>query len=305
MRRSAGHQPLLVRYALPIAVVILLLLTLLPTRSVRFVGWLQRPVRVVVFPVSGPLRALSGYILPAGGPAPGDADLREYQLEVERLNTELLRKDAEIDRLQAIIAELQGGRSLPLASRYDPYRAPVVGVSSDLRVLQVRAGRNQGVHQGAVATHGVLQLLGRVEEAAATVSRVRPITDRAAGKIGGVVMATPDGSRTLDTLLTPTENGALVGEVAHGGDPNQGEIEVRPGMIVRLRDENWPRGLWMLRIGVVTEVTTAPDSALRRRIVVRPGEDLNRPVSLRDVSEVILWTPRQDQPRTPDAGGAP
>ncbi|MEL7474372.1 MAG: rod shape-determining protein MreC [Planctomycetota bacterium] len=270
-------------------IVVMLVLGLLPVRWMGWAAWLSEPVIRLVAPVSGPIGSAARWLT---RPDRADLDERDVRgliadrdlaeqrfLREREINAELRR---QIDDLNAAIA-----LNPNLAARQ--VTAPVIARSSDpsSSVLTVRAGADLGVHTLDVATVRGVQLLGRVERATGSTSYITPITDRAgAGKrfITGAIML--DDDRTLGCLLTPTSDGALVGDVQDERGPDGQPIGIpEPGQTVRLRDlDGWPAHAQMLVLGAIERVEPKPDQPLRNRITVRPTTDLAR------VSEVIIRT---------------
>lgn len=277
-RRAAQHATN--DRMLPAVVAALVVLSFLPPRFLLPVSWLGDLLAVLAAPVSQPMRLVGGWLAPsaAGKAEPEELallrrQLEEYQTLYERMrerNNDLLRQMEQL-RLMVELNPAVSTRHL---------NAPVIGGTSDPAnaLLQIRAGRAQGVSRNDVVAVEGVQLLGRVERAGERTSWILPITARASGYIEGKVMIA-DGEG-FSCKLQPTGDGTLVGDVGDVGA--RGTQSIQPGQIVRLLDRQWPASAQMLVLGRVETVEPAPDSPLRPVITVRPTVTLER------VTEVIV-----------------
>lgn len=273
---------------LPGAVVLMLLLAVLPLRWVGWVGLFGGIAELVVSPIANPLRSLSGWLRPAGGPQ--DERLAEFEERIERLTAELNRVQAENGRLRRTIQDLQSGVALTPGVSTRELAATVISTSSDLssKLLRVRAGSRGGVGVGAVAVGAGLQLVGRVVESDARTSLVRPISARESGPLRARVMV-DESTVWLDCTLTPRGDGTLSGPVEYVSAGGGGEaVEPRPGMRVRLDDPAWPDSAQMFLVGEVERVEESAQMAGRRVVTVRPTLELHR------LSELVLRVPIEE-----------
>lgn len=242
---------------------------------------------LVLAPVQHPLLWVSHRLRPPPDDASlsDDPALRALELERERYKALYLRALEESQALRRQLSDLRAALALNPDLLERSVIAPVIGRGFDpsSRLLKVRAGSADGVEAGSVAVFRGVNLVGRVVEASARVSRVRPITDPEAGRVAGVVMV---GEVDLGPmcLLSPTGDGSLQGPLEHLPGLT-GDLGVEPGMVVRLRDDTWPAGVRMFVLGRVEKVEPAPGEPLRRIVTVRPVVDLRR------ISEVVLWVP--------------
>jgi hypothetical protein len=128
---------------------------------------------------------------------------------------------------------------------------------------------------------------------------VRPITDSAAGGLMALVMTSDDLDSGVQCRLEPTGGGLLRGPVSWVDNTDrQTPVEITVGMVVRLRDDTWPRSAQMLVLGTVTALDPAPDEPTRTIVTVTPTVPLQR------VSEVVLRVPIDPQGE-PVEGGTP
>ena len=290
-RSAASHLPSSKRMMALVAVT-LLIIGLVPVRYLGWVLWVREPVARVMTPLSAPVLSFVAWIAPPEGASASSEAVAALEQNAAQLEQLYLSEKFENQRLRAQIVQLQRGIALNPQLPVTQFAAPVIGRSSNpsSSMLEVRGGRTRGVTPNTVAVVAGVQLLGRVQRATDSTCLVLPINDPAAGPIGGMIAV---DARSIDgpaTLLTPTADGTLRGDVEdrRNADGNPRDT-IRPGMTVRLRDENyWPANAQMFVLGTVERVETAPDSALRKVVIVRPTVDLRR------VSEVVLRIPDQD-----------
>lgn len=265
---------------------LLLITALTPSRtSARWGAYLRDPVETIAAPIQGPLSRLVRPAPQAAGPAAEDhtlrAQLEEYKLRYYQLTM-------EVERLNRIIDELSRGAMVMPDLPIRQISAPVIGSGSDPTntTLKVRAGSRAaggGVTINSVAVVGGVHLVGRVVGVSRLYCDVRPITDRASDLIQGSIWLADDVKGPL-CALRPTGEGTLKGDVEFQSDPanpaTAGGAEIKPGMTVRLEDDNWPPHAWALVVGLVEDVEILDNQ--RRRITVRPVFRPDR------VSQVVL-----------------
>lgn len=288
MVRTSIQKAHLHSRALVLAILALLVLGLLPSRFLRWTSPFGELAYTLFLPISDPVSRASHYLRPAARRATGPTPEVEQVLaerDLALLMLEQLRD--ENARLRKLNADLQGGLDLNPALPVRAISTPVVGRSSDPTspLLIVRAGVNHGVSEwSTVAIAEGVQLVGRVVRAGRTSSHVRTITDRAAGGLDGLVIVS--GDVRLMCRLSPAPDGVLQGPVEFA-EPRPGEppVVLEPGMLVRLRDDQWPDAAQMLEIGRIVDVQPNPAQPLRWIITVRPRLTLDR------VSQVVLRIP--------------
>lgn len=295
------------RRMLPATFVLLGVLMVLPLRWTAWLGGLGQLMQTVVAPISHPLSGLSRYLFPAGRTRDESDELRALQENMESSRVQLAQALDENDRLRVMIRELQRGLALDPELVVQQIVVPVLGAAGDLAepLLTIRAGKRQGVDQNTVAMAFGLQLLGRVVNAGERTATVAPITSRAAGGLGAVVMLDPaNPANGLACTLSPRGDGTLVGDVEDRRDGATGNpVEPPVGADVRLRDAaHWPRSAQMLLVGKVEKVEASPKQPLRKVVTVRPTiENIER------VSEVVLRImPGEDEaPKKDGTSGTP
>ncbi len=291
------HKSRLSRFAFPVIVMLLLLLSVLPARAVRWTHWFGGVAVGAVSPVAHPVTELSLWLSPGRtGSRLGEGDRNALIEEAQLWERKYLLAQIAVDELNDKIARLSGAIAINPSAPVRPVTAPVIGVSSDPSAstsLRVRAGSSLGIRVGDVVTHGAVQLLGRVDLVQGAYSEIRPITARSMPPVEAVLMLDARSGRTLACLLRPVGDGTLRGDVE---DPGDGPSPIDVGVAVRLRDDNWPDSAQMLMIGRVVRVDRSPDGPLRKVVIVRPERDL------RHATEVIIRVP---EPITSVSEGAP
>jgi len=280
--------PLSPKRLLPFIIMVLCVFALAPSSVTGWVENARVPLEFVLRPVAHPVRQLAAKAAPAERPSdPRIADLQE------RVDQELLlRAQAEqrVERLRAMVADLQAGLTIAPDAPARSVWASIVGVSPDPREGIIIAGRGDtdGVLAGqTVAVARGVHLVGRVVSVSARSSRVIPITHPRAGLINAMVM-TDDPTSGFAAQLIAEGDGTLSGELVASAEG----VEV--GQTVRLADDAWPASSQMVVIGRVTGVGHKDNQ--RITVAVRPDFDVAR------VSEVVLRIPT-DPAGAPSAGG--
>lgn len=297
------HQPLIVRWSMPITIVVLFALSFTPAKWLGWTDWFAAQVKVAIVPITHPLTIVVDTVVPArlSDPAASDRE-RQIARELERVRLELLQARREIDRLNSRIeVYTQGAELTPQLDVRQVTRPRIANLTGDL--LLVRTSNLPDLMQGTVVVADAVQLLGRVARVDGRTATVLPITASSAQPIMGTVLLGDDDSRGTvrldgdDTrnpqcLLHPVGDGTLRGEVASPAlDEN---ADIRVGLEVRLLDSQWPTSAQMLLIGTIERVERNEEQPLRPRIIVRPTV-----ADLRRVPEVILRMPITDEGGTP------
>lgn len=271
------------------AIVILITLSLLPSRWTGLVTQIDTVARYLVAPVSGPVTRLARWLLPPRGPQGIDAEgLARLEAEVSHWKSLYLQALARNEELQRQNQELAGHRQLPGEMPVDLVRASVVGGSPDpaAGLLLVKAGKAQGVEVNTIAVVGGAQLAGRVERVDQLTSEVRLITSTKVKEvIPAAICVGDDPSEWLECNLYRQPGGLLRGAFPHNAKLAP---RVAEGQEVRLTDKGsiWPSSGRLLLVGTVTEVQASSSGSLPRYVVVRPTVD-----RLELVSELILRVP--------------
>lgn len=294
------HQPLIVRWAMPFAIVALFVLALAPIRATSWTNWFAAQVKVAIVPITHPLTIVVDTIVPSRIADP-EASQREQAIanELGRVRLELLQIREENQRLNQLIDQFSRGTAITpdMAVKQVP-RPRISNLIGDL--LLIRTGRVDGLSRGTVVVVDAVQLLGRVSRVDGRTSTVLPITAKASQPILATVLLNESGTEQVRSLLSPVGDGTLRGEVA--ATTADDSRRVRVGQQVRLLDNQWPTHAQMLVVGEIERIERNEDQPLRLRIIVRPTvEDLRR------VPEVILRIPITDHEgeMAPDTGGTP
>jgi hypothetical protein len=287
------HQPLIVRWSMPITIVLLFVMALAPIRWIEWTNWFSAQIRVVIAPITAPITMAVDAVIPDALPEASERE-RAIANERDRYRTELLQIRQENERLSELIDQFSRGAAITPDLTVRQVRARRMSNIGDQ--LLIRTDRIEGLTQGTVVVVDAVQLLGRVSRVDKRTSTVRPITAKSARSIMGVVLLDDSGIRQVRCLLKPADGGVLVGEVARSVDGEGWAVE--PGMEVRLLDNQWPEHAQMLLIGIVERIEPKDSQPLRQRIVVRPSVQ-----DLRMVPEVILRLPADDPGSTNADGG--
>ena len=283
------HQPLIVRWSMPIAIIALFALSLAPTRMMGWTGWFNAQALVVFMPLTNPAGSALDMIIPPTVSDPG-ASQRENELkgELARYRTQLLQTKAQNARLNQLIEQFSRGAAItPNLDVRQVHRPRISSLVGDL--LVIRTGPIEGLTQGTVVVVDAVQLLGKVTRVNNKTATVRPITAASAQPILATVLLNESGSKQASCLLTPVGDGTLIGEVARSAtdhdasDSSWGDLI---GKEVRLLDNQWPQHAQMLVIGTIERIKRNDAQPLRQRIIVRPTI-----ADLRRVPEVILRLP--------------
>lgn len=286
------HQPLIVRWSMPITIVVLFALSLTPAKWLGWTDWFAAQVKVAIVPITHPLTIVVDTIVPAriSDPAASERE-RQITRELERVRLELLQARREIDRLTSRIEQYTRGAAItPELNVRQVTRPRIANLTGDL--LLVRTSNLPDLMQGTVVVADAVQLLGRVARVDERTATVLPITARSAQPIMGTVLLNEEDARNPRCFLRPVGDGTLRGEVASPAlDKN---AEIRVGQEVRLLDSQWPTSAQMLLIGTIERVERNEEQPLRPRIIVRPTV-----ADLRRVPEVILRMPITGEGGTP------
>ena len=289
------HQPLIVRWSMPITIVALFVLSLTPAKWLGWTNWFAAQVNVAIIPITHPFTIVVDTIVPTrlSDPAASERE-RAMANELQRVQFELLQIREENQRLNTLIDQYARGAAItPELNVKQVTRPRIANLTGDL--LQVRTGSIEGLSQGTVVVTEAVQLLGRVARIDGRTATVLPITAATAQPIMVAVLLNEDGSRQARCLLKPMGDGTLSGDIASPALDENASIEI--GQEVRLQDSQWPTSAQMLLVGHIERVERNETQPLRPRIIVRPTvEDLRR------VPEVILRIPITDEPST---GGTP
>ncbi len=296
------HPPSTPGYPRPLvaAIVILLALSLLPSRWTGLVTQIDTVARYLVAPVSGPVTRVARWLLPPRGPQGIDAEgLARLEADASHWKALYLQALARNEELQRQNQELAGHRQLPGELPVDLVRARIVGGSPDpaAGLLLVRAGKAQGVEVNTIAVVGGSQLAGRVERVDQLTSEVRLITSTKVKEvIPAVICVGDDPSEWLECNLYRQPGGVLRGPFKHNAKLAS---RVAVGNEVRLTDASsvWPSSGRLLLVGTVVEVQNSAGDQVRY-VVVRPTVD-----RLELVSELILRVPAPEAVAGAGGGG--
>lgn len=255
-------------------IALVLILSMLPTGLLGWVGDLSSIVRLPVAPLNDLGNSAAAWLRPVPKPhadLPPDAQELVKNLEEQRDRYERLyhATSQRILELQDQLAQLQ---QVPI----DTLEAPVSLLRAQITTrhpsepnapVQLNRGKRQGVATSTIAVYNGVHLIGRVAEVTPVSCSLHPLTDSATGLIRAAILPAADDTLTIKeaarVALKPTGDGAFLGEVAK-------ERQIKPGDNVRLFDSAWPMSAQAMIIGIVTDVRTKDDQPLRNEIVVKP-----------------------------------
>lgn len=289
------------RTLLRAALVVLFLLSVVPMRFTKWTTGFSDVAITVSSPVSNAVRWVADPLTRPFRRGADPALAEQYKQELEVARQRALDLELTVRELERQVFELQSGVDLTPELGVRQIAAPVIGrfTEASSAALQVRAGSGRGVVENSVAVVEGLQLLGKVERVTSAWCVVRPITDNAAGGLMALVMTGESLDSGIQCRLEPIGGGLLGGPATWVDNTDREEpIEITVGMVVRIRDDTWPRSAQMLVLGTVTAVDPAPDEPTRTIVTVSPSVPLQR------VSEVVLRVPIDPQTE-PGEGGTP
>lgn len=283
---------------MPIAVIVLFVLSLSPIGWIRWTNWFSAQAQVAISPIAHPITIAINTVIPPAISDP-DASLRERALgdELSRVRTNLLQIQEENRRLKSRIDQNKRGSQItPNLDVRQVHRPRVSSLVGDL--LLIRSGHIEGLTQGTVVVVDAVQLLGKVSRVDGKTAAVLPITAKSAPRIQATVLLDEAGTKQTICLLTPLGDGTLRGEVGRADVDESWSVQV--GQEVRLLDNQWPRHAQMLVIGTVLRIERNDNQPLRQRIIVAPTiKDLRR------VSDVIFRLPVLDDQPNNSRGDTP
>lgn len=287
------HQPLIVRWSLPITIVVLFVLSLSPVRYIGWANWFSDQLRVTVAPIAHPMTIAANAIIPPPISNP-EASERERSLnaELDLVRTELLQIREENDQLNVLINQFSRGAEITPNLDVKQVHRPRISIIGDQ--ILIKSDRIDHLSQGTVVVVDAVQLLGKVSRVSGRTASILPITAKSAQPILATVLLNKSGSLQAKCLLTPVGDGTLKGEIARSAVDESWHVLV--GQEVRLLDNQWPQHAQMLMVGTIESLERNDAQPLRQRIIVRPTvKDLRR------VPEVILRLPVDST----DGEGAP
>lgn len=288
---------------LAIGVAVLLVMSIAPTRYTGWADVFRGPVQTTVGPVSGALSALAGWLRPGVRMAVETPPDQELLRQRDAALRELQKANARIAGLERRLGFVDAVGAL-VGDAVRPRRAPVIGRELAAGTVTVRGGSLVGVPEGAVAIDPVsLQLVGRVVETGPTASSVSVITAKVRGREGWISGLAFDAAAQVLTAeqqamlplvdLKPTGDGAL-----ESAEVSRREL-LRPGAIVKLRDDAWPPHAQFLVLGQIVAVEDA-EEPLMCVVRVQPlVDDLGSLPTL----EVLMPVDRRGDSASGTAGG--
>jgi cell shape-determining protein MreC len=276
--------------------------SLLPGSWTQLIGSLHSPMLTLLAPIQSPVRWA---MVSLRGPQRTEAsseEVRQLQKNYDDAVQQLLQSRRQIDDLRRTIRELSRGADLAPDMRIRQIPAvAIIGPGSDVGALvNIKAGRREGVSEGAVAVLGGVHLVGRVRSIAEMRSAVQPLTDRAVGLIDAVITS-EDLQFVAECQLESDGRGLFSGKVKESGETGGATSpadSIAPGMLVRLKDNSWPSAAQMLVVGKVERVESSAEMARRRIVIVRPEYTLAR------AAEVMLRM-TDTSPTSPESGVRP
>lgn len=271
------------------------IMALLPARAIGWVSEIAGPVNLLVSPAAKAMGLVVDLV--AHRPKPGESEspeLAELRTRVEEYKFQWLNERAENERLRGQIAALQKAPPLGAEVIRQVY-APIIGGGADLSsgIVKAKAGEREGIIPNSVAVAEGVHLVGKVTEVHSRYCLILPVTQKASRGLKGVIMVGDQPGPFCD--LVPTGTGLLSGRVFF----DEGAIrpELKPGMLVRLDDTEWPASARMLIVGRIVEVVPLPQQPNRPVVTVRPEFPAEH------LSEVVIRVPVEASSSAMPAGG--
>ncbi len=311
-----------------LAIAVLFLLTILPSRYAGWTNWFGNVADFVLAPIQWPLNLVVGVFKRSSeGANSRDPVIAALERERDKYKDAYYRTLGELDQSRTQMVAMTRGMQLNNQLPFKLLPAPVIGSVFDgaSQLLRIRAGAKNGVTEGSVVAVEGVDLLGRIPigGVADRISKVLPIIDRAARPISVLIFpgemaedlspepaaaasgasATPPAVPNLDpgsaiaAQLTPTGLGTLSGPV-EAPRMRADYTPPRPavGMLVRLRDSRWPASAQMLIVGRITMIDTQSNG--RQIITVTPRYVL-------PVADVLVRVSGDDAADAATNGGRP
>ncbi|HEB61184.1 MAG TPA: hypothetical protein ENJ06_05100, partial [Phycisphaeraceae bacterium] len=178
---------------LPLALLAALILSLLPSRFLRWTEPVSEPLDAVIAPIAQAGTTAARWLRPPRSTNYSSEDepvIEDLRAEIEKFRTHALNLEAQLRRLKAESEELRQARLLNPGSHDMLLDFPVIRGSSEMgsSFIKIKGGRNRGIINGAVAVYRGVHLVGRVIRVEAVTSTIQPITDAGADYIECVIM---------------------------------------------------------------------------------------------------------------------
>jgi hypothetical protein len=299
-----------------LAVIAGLALCIVPTRFSGMLNYAGNAADVIVQPVQWGFGVLLSPLAGRGVTGSSGAVDANVKAEIDLLKTRILQVQQENAGLLEQIRRLQQGAELKALGATPRVFVPVTGVGGTAgsplikvrtdHIADVAASQRGPILTGAVAVTETAVLVGRLTTGSKPFAFVQPISDVSAGDLKVVLMTGTESQQLsgelaqLGSRLRAGSDGNLRGAVyrlsgrvsgASRGDEivdSAREDAIKPGMMVRLLDERWPRHAQMLIVGEVIDVERGENA--RAMISVRPRFEL------RTLSELVLVMEEGDSP---------
>ncbi len=259
----------------PGVIVLTVILSLLPTSAVKWVGV---PAELMGF-VMAPGRLLGSWVGEALRPPPSqisdvadDPEMRDLQLEAETF-AQLYRK-AEL-RVQELQEQLEQLQRVPVEALNTPISLMSAAIISrnpnQLHgPMELRGGSLSGISTNSFAVYGGVHLIGRVINVSRFSCWLQPITGAKPGQAGYIRAAVfhqdqqASGSSGVHRVqLQPQDDGTFIGDA-------ETIWALASGDLVVLDDPSWPGAAQGMIIGSITSIQVKDEAPLRQVIYVTP-----------------------------------
>lgn len=288
-----NRPPITAKRVLIAVVVLLLLLSQLPSNAATkvsyvprtFIAWITRPATL--------LTSISTTLRPSHYDSPmstGEGSLEEQlayakeQLEQAKIHYD--RLEQENFRLRNINENLAIISALVESEHIDYVGAKVIGFNGDLKnpILTISIGSAQeGVREGLAVVWGA-DLVGKVVSTSVQTSDVKLIT--AAGTKLQVRITPP----TVDPNSTPMPAYLELAKDGRSFQTDEFALDspVKVGDLALLADESWQSRARGFIVGTVTQAGPHPDRPLlNKRVIVRPNR------ALASLDSVVVLVPSE------------
>ena len=265
------------RAALGLTVLVLIALSLAPSKVSRWLDILRGPTMMALVPISGPLQRVSGALRPPQAAEPEEAKtIEQLGAEIDRL---VLRRDELLAENYTLKIQNEQLSRMRVATGVRTATVPATRVAGfpSSGTIEVRPGSRDGVRTNAVAiSPGSLQVVGLVTDTSALTATVHLLTDTrfkpqyVEGVVSGadlLIESTGQLDRLPRVQLRPSGRGTLIADSVEIGVAER----IAEGDIVRVLDDTWPRAAQLLVLGSVEIQDT--DDPLFKRVIVTPSPD--------------------------------
>jgi len=261
--------------AFPGVIVLTLILSLLPTAAVKWVGV---PAELMGF-VMAPGRLLGSWVGEALRPPPSqfsdvadNPELHELQIESDFYAREYRRVELRVHELEEQLEQLQRVPVEALNTPISLMSAAIISRNPNQLhgPMELRGGSLSGISTNSFAVYGGVHLIGRVIKVSRFSCWLQPLTGSKPGQAGYIRAAVfPQDQQASGTAvvhrvqLKPQNDGIFLGDA-------ETIWALASGDLVVLDDPAWPGAAQGMIIGTITSIHAKDEAPLRQVIDVTP-----------------------------------